>query len=82
LDYRGAVSNDWVRGTFVLNESTRPMQMDLTIQEGPPGNTPNTVPIIYERKGDKLKVAVSGNGQRPVDFTPRGPVRIFAFERE
>jgi uncharacterized protein (TIGR03067 family) len=82
LEYRGAQSNDWVRGTFVLNEAAQPKQMDLAVQEAPPGGAGKTYLVIYEQQGDEMKVAVPGNGQRPVDFAAKPQVRVYSFKRD
>ena len=56
LEYRGARTNDFCMGTFVLNESVQPMQMDLTVQQ-PPQIAGRTMLLICELQGDEMKVA-------------------------
>lgn len=82
LEYRGAQSNDWVRGTFVLNEAAQPKQMDLLVQEPPQSATGKAILVIYEMQGDEMKVAVPGTPERPADFSPKPQVRIFSFKRD
>jgi hypothetical protein len=38
--------------------------------------------VIYEQQGDEMKVAVPGNGQRPVDFAAKPQVRVYSFKRD
>lgn len=85
LDYRGAQSNDWCRGSFVLNEEAQPMQLDLTMQAiSDPDYVGKTALGIYELKGGELRVAVAepGSGQRPANLAGEQGVRVFSFKRE
>lgn len=83
LEYRGARSDDWCRGTFVLNETVKPAQMDLAIQESP-GAAGKMMFLICELNGDEMKVSGSqpGTPQRPVDFSGGGQTRVWTFTRE
>ena len=83
LEYRGAQSNDWCRGTFVLNESAQPMPMDLVIHASP-GAAGKTMLLICELRGDELKVAGAqpGNPKRPADFSTNQQTRIWSFLRK
>ncbi len=85
LDYRGVQSNDWCRGTFVLNEWTQPRQLDLTIQEiADPQYAGKSLLGIYEFQGEALKVAVAepGSAQRPAGLAGGQGVRVFTFKRD
>ncbi|HKW30413.1 MAG TPA: TIGR03067 domain-containing protein [Verrucomicrobiae bacterium] len=83
LEFRGAQSNDWCRGVFVLDEKTQPRQMDLAIQESPQ-NVGVTALAIYEQQGNDLKIAVAppGDPQRPVDFISGPSTRVVILKRE
>ncbi len=83
LEYRGAQPGDWLRGSFVLHEQARPMQMDLSIEEGGEVNRNDvgtTVLVIYERQGNVLKVAVSSQ-ERPANFAGGQNIHVFTFGR-
>jgi len=84
LEYRGAQPDDWLRGSFVLNEQARPMQMDLSIKEGGEVNRNDvgtTALAIYELRGDELKVAVSSQ-ERPANFAGGQGIHVFSFKHE
>ena len=83
-EYRGAQPLDWLRGSFVLNEQAQPKQMDLNITDAGDINRNDvgtTALMIYERRGDELKVAVSGQ-ERPTNFTGGPNIRIYSFRRD
>lgn len=81
LEYHGAQADDWCRGTFVLNETTQPAQMDLVIKEPPQAVA--TLLVIYELQGDEIKVARADPGKpRPADFTPSKQVKVLSFKRD
>lgn len=85
LDYRGAQSNDWCRGTFVLNESARPRQLDLKVEAMPtPEYVGETILGIYELNGNQLRVATAepGSDQRPASLAGGNGVRVFSFTHE
>jgi uncharacterized protein (TIGR03067 family) len=83
LEYRGAQSNDWCTGTFVLDETAEPKTMDLTIQ-GPQEIAGRTMLLIYEQQGDEMKVAGAQPGApvRPVDFSLGQQTRVWSFKRD
>jgi uncharacterized protein (TIGR03067 family) len=83
LDYHGPETNDWARGTFVLDEQTQPMELDFTIQESP-HDVGKRVLGIYELQGDNLKIAVAppGDSQRPLNFTPGPNTRVMIYKRQ
>ena len=78
IEYRGAEPNDWLRGKFVLNEKTKPQQMNMTIIEPASG----FIVGIYEVKGDKATIAVAphGSSRRPVNFTPGRQVDVLELQ--
>ena len=82
-EYRGAQPGDWLRGSFVLNEQAQPMQMDLSIKEAGDINLNDvgtTARVIYELRGDELKVAVSSQ-ERPTNFAGGQSIHVFSFRR-
>lgn len=83
LEYRGAQSNDWCVGSFILDESAQPKQMDLTVQ-GPPEIAGKVMLFIYQQQGNEMKVsgAASGLPLRLVDFSPSQQSRVWSFKRE
>lgn len=83
LEYRGARTNDWCSGSFVLNETAQPRQMDLAIQ-GPPEIAGRTMLFIYDLQGDEMKVAGvdPGNPQRPTAFVGSRQTRVWSFKRD
>lgn len=83
LEYRGARTNDWCRGTFVLNGSAQPVQMDLIVQEPPP-IAGKTMLLIQDLKGDEMKVAGAEPGVplRPGNFSPGRQSRVWSFKRD
>jgi len=82
VDYRGASPTDWLRGTIALNEQAQPAQMDLTIEEsGASSDVGTTALMIYELRGDELRVAAS-KGERPTNLEGGERVRVFAFKRD
>jgi len=83
-EYRGARPGDWLRGSFVLSEQPQPMQMDLSIKEAGDINLNDvgtTALVIYELRGDELKVAVSGQ-ERPINFAGGQSIHVFSFRRD
>jgi RNA polymerase sigma factor (sigma-70 family) len=83
FEYRGSEPNDWLRGTFVLNESAKPKQMDVTILE-PALESSKMILIVYQLKGDKITLAAAphGSSRRPVEFTPSPQVDVLEFQRD
>jgi uncharacterized protein (TIGR03067 family) len=83
LEYRGAQTNDWCIGSFVLNDSAQLRQMDLTIQ-GPPEIAGRKMLFIYDLQGDEMKVAgvEPGSPLRPATFTSSRQTRVWSFKRD
>jgi RNA polymerase sigma factor (sigma-70 family) len=80
IEYHGANPNDWLRGTFVLNENSDPKQINVTILE--PANS--FVFGIYQVTGDKMTIAVAQHGSslRPVNFTPGPQVDVLELQHD
>jgi len=80
IEYRGADPNDWVRGTFVLNEYSEPKEINMKILE--PSNT--VIFGIYQMSGDKMTIAVAPHGGyiRPVNFTPGPQVDVLELQHD
>ena len=83
IEYRGADPNDWLRGTFALNENTEPKQINVTILSAGDG-IQSFVFGIYQVNGDKLTIAVAPHGfnVRPVDFTPSPQVDVLKLQHD
>jgi RNA polymerase sigma factor (sigma-70 family) len=80
IEYRGADPNDWLRGTFVLNENANPKQLNLTILEPVKG----FVLCLYQADGDKITIAAAEHGtlRRPSGFSPSHQVDVLELQRE
>ena len=67
------------RGTGKLDPSARPKALDITGIEGP--NKGRTIPAIYERKGDSLRVCYNlGGKDRPTEFKSATGSALFLVE--
>jgi uncharacterized protein (TIGR03067 family) len=83
--YWNASSNEWGRGTFVVNDTLQPAQMDLTFQECPTPQYVGKVALaIYELGQDELTFAGSEPGSlvRPTNIAGGQGVRTLTFKRE
>jgi len=80
IEYRGADPNDWLRGTFVVNENSDPKQINVVILEP----AKSSVFGIYQMSGDKMTIAVAPHGmsQRPINFTPGPQVDVLAMQHD
>ena len=80
IEYRGADPNDWLRGTFVLNENANPKQIDVTILE--PARS--FIHCIYQagREGITIAAAEHGSSVRPVGFAPGPQVDVLELQRD
>ena len=75
LDFRGASSNDWCKGTFTLREGTSPKQIVGVMSEcDDPQYVGKTVHAIYRIDADTLTLAGSapGNPEAPISFEAGG----------
>lgn len=83
--YSDAKSKEIGSGTFVVNDTTQPMQMDLTFQRiDAPQSVGKVGLAIFEFQGDELKMAGSepGSTQRPASIAGGEGIRTFTFKRE
>jgi uncharacterized protein (TIGR03067 family) len=68
-------------GTYKVNDSKKPHQLDLTMKEG---DKVRTIPAIYEITGDTLRIAVirgkDKDVPRPESFNAEG-VFLLTFKR-
>jgi uncharacterized protein (TIGR03067 family) len=76
---------DAFKGTFKIDASKKPKQMDLTITEGEKFKG-ETAQAIYELDGDTLKWCASepGKAMRPTEFPTKegdGPTLFLVFKR-
>lgn len=80
IEYLGAEPNDWIRGTFALNENTDPKQMNITILEPAHG----FILCAYQMQDDRITIAAAehGSSQRPVGFAPSRRVDVLEFDRD
>jgi RNA polymerase sigma factor (sigma-70 family) len=80
IEYRGAAPNDWLRGTFILNENSNPKQLDVTILE--PARS--FVHCIYQADGGGITIAAAEHGSplRPADFTPSPQVDVLELQHD
>jgi uncharacterized protein (TIGR03067 family) len=71
------------QGTVKLNPKALPKALDITGTDGP--NKGKTIPAIYERDGDTLRVCydLSGKG-RPTEFKTKADTQLFlvTYKRE
>lgn len=83
--YWDAQSNKLGSGTFVVNDTMQPAQMDLTFLECPAPEYVGKVGLaIYELQRDELKIAGSepGSTQRPTNIAGGEGIRVFTLKRE
>ncbi len=81
--YTVTVGDQIDRGTVKLDSSAKPKALDITGTEGP--NKGKTIPAIYERDGDTLRVCYDLSGQsRPKEFkTTEGSLLfLVTYQRE
>ncbi len=55
------------RGTFVVGGGTEPGTIQLQVEAGP--NRGRTLPGIFQRRGDRLRVCFGLDGVAPGDFS-------------
>src|SRR5262249_42343039 len=71
IDYRGAVSNDWGKGTFTIREDAQPRQIVATLTEcGTPEYVGKTCYLIYKIENGTLSLSANepGNPAAPSSF--------------
>lgn len=77
--YTVTVGGELDRGTCKLDPSTKPKALDITGTEGP--NKGKTIPAIYERDGDTLRVCYDLSGKsRPTEFKTAEGTQLFLVE--
>ncbi len=83
--YWDAHTNEIGSGTFVVNDSVEPNQMDLTFVKMPaPEYAGKTGLAVFELQGNEMKIAGAepGNTARPASVNGGQGVRVFTFKRE
>lgn len=83
--YWDANTNEIGSGSFVVNDSVEPNQMDLTFLKIPaPDYVGKTGLAIFELQGNALKIAGADPGStvRPASVNGGQGVRVFTFRRE
>jgi uncharacterized protein (TIGR03067 family) len=81
--YTVTVGNQVDQGAVKLNPSAKPKAMDITGTDGP--NKGKTIPAIYERNGDTLRVCYNLSGKsRPTEFKSETGTQLFlvTYKRE
>ena len=74
--YTVTVGKEIDQGTIKLNPAAKPKKLDITGSDGP--NKGRTIPAIYERNGDTLKICYDLRGRsRPADFKTRADTQFF-----
>jgi uncharacterized protein (TIGR03067 family) len=71
------------QGTVKLNPSAKPKEMDILGTDGP--NKGRTIPAIYERDGDTLRICYDLGGKgRPTEFKTKEGTKQFlvTYKRE
>lgn len=79
--YTVTVGNSTDRGSCKLDPAAKPKQLDITGTEGP--NKGKTIPAIYERNGDRLRVCYDlGGKNRPEEFKTAAGTQLFLVAYE
>jgi uncharacterized protein (TIGR03067 family) len=81
--YTVTSGNQVDQGTVRTNPAAKPKEIDITGTSGP--NQGRTIPAIYERDGDRLRVCYDLSGQsRPTEFKTAEGTLLFlvTYERE
>jgi uncharacterized protein (TIGR03067 family) len=71
------------KGTIKLNPSATPKALDITGTEGP--NKGRSIPAIYDREGDTLRICYDLSGKsRPTAFKSAEGTKLFlvTYQRE
>ncbi len=83
--YWDSRTNEIGSGTFVVNDTVQPNQMDLKFEQIPAPDYVGKVGLaVFELRGDELRIAGAepGSGQRPTNIEGGPGVRVFTFKRE
>jgi uncharacterized protein (TIGR03067 family) len=70
------------RGTFKIDDSKKPMTVDISITDGP--NAGQSVPGVFQLDGNKLtaKFGEPGSTVRPTDFAPAEGFMTFVMVKK
>ena len=83
--YWDAQTNSLGYGTYVLNETVKPAQIDLVFETSQnPAYVGKKALGIYEFQGNQLKMAGNqpGNPERPTSFVGTETTRVLSWKRE
>jgi len=83
--YWDSQTNEIGSGTFLVNDTVQPNQMDLTFEKiAAPEYVGKVGLAVFELQGDELKIAGAepGTTLRPASVDGGEGVRVFAFKRE
>lgn len=75
----------WYEGTFTLNETAEPKELDLTLTSvSPKKYLGKTSLAIYGIDGKTMKVALfePGSGNRPKEFKPTGGAVVLTLNKQ
>ena len=84
VEFRGANTNEWYKGTFTLRQDTTPLQVIATIMQCPFAQyIGKTTHGIYRLEGGKLTFTANepGNPEVPTGFDAHGS-RRFTFKKQ
>jgi len=84
LYINGPSNQEWYKGTYIIDETSDPDQIDYYITECSfPEGVGTTALGIYELEGNTLTIAFSqpGASERPSNFLPDTGARIFVFSK-
>jgi uncharacterized protein (TIGR03067 family) len=84
LEFRGADTNEWYKGTFALQEDKTPKQLTAVITECPfPAYVGKTVHGIYRLDGGTLTLAANEPGAPAIPAAFNSPgARQFVFQMD
>ena len=74
----------FMEGRFVIDPSTEPKRMDMTLTDrNPPAANANTVLAVYKREGDTLTICYDvGSKGRPEDLKPGENRSVIVYKRK
>ncbi|HTL54340.1 MAG TPA: hypothetical protein VL361_01620 [Candidatus Limnocylindrales bacterium] len=84
MEYRGAISNDWGKGTFTVREDTQPKQLVVGLTEcGIPQYVGKTCYLIYKIESGTLTLSANepGSPTPPLSFDAEH-ARHMEFKKE
>ena len=83
--YWDAQTNELGNGTYLVNDTVQPAQMDLIFEACPaPAYVGKKALAIYEFQGEQLRIAGNqpGNLERPTNFVGSQTIQVFSWKRE